>query len=59
MHLREITNDSNTNVATAAGTIKLDEQTISAEELAKRQEDQSVRIIEVSKDNYKTLRHLR
>lgn len=58
MHLREITNEQ---VSTAANdcTIKLDEQVVSEEELAKRKEDKSVRIVEVSKNNFKTLKHLR
>lgn len=60
MHLKEIINDNNKNsTENKNDIIKLDEQIISSEDLLKKQNDKSIRIIEISKNNYKTLKHLR
>lgn len=60
MHLREITQDNGTNkVAVPNGQIRLDEQVVSQDELERRREDKSVRIVEVGENSFKTLKHLR
>lgn len=41
------------------GSVTLDEQTITRSELDARREDNSVRIVEVGQDEYKTLHRLR
>lgn len=60
MHLREITQDNGTNKAAVPnGQIRLDEQVVSQDELERRREDKSVRIVEVGENSFKTLKHLR
>lgn len=61
MHLREITQENGASKAAAPqnGQIRLDEQVVSQDELERRREDKSVRIVEVGENSFKTLKHLR
>lgn len=58
MHLREIQGQQQPQNSTNA-SVKLDEQVVSPEELERRQQDKSVRIVEVGENSFKTLKHLK
>lgn len=56
-HLREIDGEDKKDCDSCK--IKLDEKLIDQEELKRRQEDQSVRIVEKSPGEFKTLNRIR
>lgn len=57
MLLREVVgNDQSSNQT--AETVRLDGEEVSRQTLDERKNDNSVRVIETSKDNFKTLKHL-
>lgn len=58
-HLREVEGDNCKNCGNCTcGKIKLDEQEISKEELENKKQDQSIRIVEKSPGNFRTLQKL-
>lgn len=57
MRLREV--DGQATPEQNEGSIKLDEQTISREDLDSKMNDKSVRIVEVGQGEYKTLHRLK
>jgi hypothetical protein len=58
MHLREIVGDTPNQMPQTDTSITLDERTITQDELDKKRQDKSTRIIETNPGNFKTLHKL-
>jgi hypothetical protein len=59
MHLKEIVGDGLKETDSSKETVKLDEANVTKEELDKKREEKSTRIIETKDGEFKTLKHLK
>jgi hypothetical protein len=55
--LKEVDGD-NKHCEESSGQIKLDEKVVDRSEIERKQEDQSIRVVETTPGNYKTLQKL-